>query len=590
MPFDGIVLNAVLHELKKTLVGGRIDKIYQPDKNEIVLFVRHCREENKLLISAHPQNCRLHITEKHKENPISPPMFCMLLRKNLIGGRIREIKQRDLERLVEIEVENTDEFGRIVLRTLLVEIMGKHSNIILIDAGDGTVIDSIKRIPPEINRVRQVLPGVKYVFPPFSNRVSLLSVDNNQIMSIILDLLNRSDKTLQVYRWITENFMGVSGAASKEILFRSGIDANKPVPELTEEEKRRIAETLVKLSIDIRNLHYSPKIYVDRSNRQPCDFWVFPLHHLTSFYEVSGCGVNETVDRFYSQKEDFEALINIKKTLTLHVSKHLKKLNQSLVFQREKLAEAQDAEKFRIFGEVLSAYLYKLTPGMKEISLPNFYDENKSVVIPLDEKLSPAQNAQKYFSKYKKLRATREKVEAQMEETVREVEYLETVLYNIEAAETLEDVTEIQSELFNEGYIKEHEKKTKGEDYRSHPMKYKSSAGFVILVGKNNRQNDMLTRRAKPDDIWVHVKDAPGSHVIIQTGGRRIDDDTILEACTLAAYYSKARNGGNVPVDYTLKKYVRKPPGAKPGFVIYDHHKTVYVTPHDDLIEKLTKI
>ncbi|ADL07779.1 Rqc2 family fibronectin-binding protein [Thermosediminibacter oceani] len=584
MPFDGIVLNAVINELKKKLVGGRIDKIYQPDKNEIVLFVRQYREEYKLLISAHPQNCRLHITEKHKENPISPPMFCMLLRKYLIGGRIREIKQKDLERLVEIEVENTDEFGRITYKTLLVEIMGKHSNIILIDSGDGTVIDSIKRIPSEINRVRQVLPGVKYAFPPIGNRISLLSVDDNKIMSTILDLLSRSDEPAQVYRWITENFMGVSGVASKEILFRSGVDANKLVSELTEEEKRKIAETLAKLSLDIREFRYSPKIYFDRSSQQPCEFWVFPLHHLTAFKEVSASGVNVTVDRFYSQKEDFEALINIKKTLALHVSKQLKKLNQSLAFQREKLAETQDAEKFRIFGEVLSAYLYKVTPGLKEISLPNFYDEGKSIVIPLDEKLSPSQNAQRYFSKYKKLQVTREKVEAQMKETLREIEYLESVLYNIEAAETLEDIAEIKSELYSE------EKKTKGGDSPSHPIKYKSSAGFVILVGKNNRHNDMLTRRARPDDIWVHVKDAPGSHVIIQTGGRKVDDDTILEACVLAAYYSKARNGSNVPVDYTLKKHVRKPPGAKPGFVIYDHHRTVYVTPDHNLIDKLTKM
>ncbi|MCG0274682.1 MAG: NFACT family protein [Thermosediminibacteraceae bacterium] len=588
MPFDGIVLNAVIRELKEILVGGRIEKIYQPDKNEIVLIIRQYKEEKKLLISAHPQNCRLHITENPKENPSSPPMFCMLLRKNLVGGRIREINQKDLERLVEIVIENEDEFGRTIVRALLVEIMGKHSNITLVDESTKIIIDSIKRIPSEINRVRQILPGVKYVFPPLGERMNLLAYED-QIVPTILDLFSRTSESIKVMRWITEKFMGISSVASKEILCKSGVDAEKSVIELSMEERQRIAETLELLSLNIKNARYSPKIYFGAESSEPVEFWVFPLQHLNSLKEVSAKSVNEMVDRFYSQNENYEKLVNNKKALAAQVEKHLKKLRQNLAFQRQKLNDAKDAEKYKIFGELLSAYLYKVSPGMKEIGLPNFYDEGKLVVIPLDEKLSPAQNAQNYFEKYKKLRTAREKIETQIEKILSEIKYLESELYNIEAAESLEDIAEIQTALSNEGYIKGSEKKSKDETFRSHPIKYISSAGFTILVGKNNRQNDMLTRKAKPDDIWVHVKDVPGSHVIIQTGGRQIDEETLLEACTLAAYYSKARNSSNVAVDYTLKKHVRKPPGSKPGFVIYDHYKTVYVTPNSSIIEKLEK-
>lgn len=589
MPFDGIVLNAIISELKKCLIGGKIDKVYQPGKSEILLCIRRHKEEKKLLISAHPQNCRLHLTEVEKENPSSPPMFCMLLRKNLSGGKIVEIKQKDLERLVEIVVENEDEFGRTIYRTLIVEIMGKHSNIILVDDSNKIIIDSIKRIPSDINRVREILPGKKYVLPPLGQRLNILDCEI-QTGKKLRDIILQASEPIKVERWITEKFMGISKTVSKEILFKSGVDEEKPANELNLEEKQKIAEALAELSFDIQNSRYSPKIYFDEGTDEPVEFWIFPLSHFDKFKVISLKSANEAVDLFYSLKEKYEKLANIKKNLQDQLEKHIKKLRQILSFQQEKLDEASDIEKFKLFGELLSAYLYKVSPGMKEINLPNFYDEGKTVSIPLDEKLSPSQNAQYYFEKYKKLRTTKEKVETQMEKTLSEIKYLESELYNIEQAENLEDIEEIQKELSKYGYIKESGKKSKGEAHPSSPIKYTSSTGFTILVGKNNIQNDMITRKAKPEDIWIHVKDLPGSHVIIQTGGRPVDDETLLEGCLLAAYHSKARNGSNVAVDYTLRRYVRKPPGAKPGFVIYDHHKTIYVTPDAGVVERLKKI
>jgi predicted ribosome quality control (RQC) complex YloA/Tae2 family protein len=589
MPFDGIVLNAIISELKKCLIGGRIDKVYQPDKSEILLCIRRHKEEKKLLISAHPQNCRLHLTEVEKENPNSPPMFCMLLRKNLSGGKIVEIKQKDLERLVEIVVENEDEFGRTIYRTLIVEIMGKHSNIILVDDSNNLIIDSIKRIPSDINRVREILPGKKYILPPLGQRLNILNCEI-QSDKILFDIILQASEPTKVERWITERFMGISKNVSREILFKCGVDGEKHVNELTFVEKQKIAKIIAELSCDIQNSRYSPKIYFDEDTGKPVEFWVFPLSHLERFKVISTKSINEAVDLFFSLKERHEKLANIKKNLQDQLEKHIKKLRQILSFQREKLDETRDIEKFKLFGELLSAYLYEVSPGMKEINLPNFYKEGKIVSIPLDEKLSPSQNVQYYFEKYKKLRATKEKVETQMERTLSEIKYLESELYNIEQAENLEDIEEIQKELSKYGYIKESGKKSKSEAHPSSPIKYTSSTGFTILVGKNNIQNDMITRKAKPEDIWIHVKDLPGSHVIIQTGGRPVDDETIFEGCMLAAHHSKARNSSNVAVDYTLRKHVRKPPGAKPGFVIYDHHKTIYVTPDAGVVERLKKI
>ncbi|MFO7151639.1 MAG: NFACT RNA binding domain-containing protein [Bacillota bacterium] len=583
MPFDGIALNAIIKELKECLVGGRIEKIYQPGKTEILLCIRQHKEERMLFISAHPQNCRLHLTTREKENPKTPPAFCMLLRKNISGGKIADIRQRDLERLVEIAVENEDEFGRPVMRSLVVEIMGKHSNIILIDNSTKTIIDSIKRIPSEINRVREILPGKKYVLPPLGERINILE---DEVPNFIL----QAAEPLKVGRWMTENLMGMSKAAAKEILFRSGVDEDKPVNQLNLEERQKIAGSLVKLASDIKGSRYLPEIYFSHGPvEEPVDFWIFPLSHMGPSKAVPLKSANEAVDLFYSLKEDLEKLRNLKKTLMAQLENQISKLRQILSFQQEKLDEVRDMEKFKLFGELLSAYLYEVSPGMSEIELPNFYEDGKMVSIPLKENLSPSQNAQYYFEKYKKLRATREKVENQREKILSEIQYLESELYNIEQAENLEELEEIQKELSKYGYIKEAGKKSKGEVQPSSPIKYTSSTGFTILVGKNNVQNDMITRKANPDDIWIHVKDLPGSHVIIKTGGRPVDEETLLEGCLCAAYHSKARNSSNVAVDYTLRKHVRKPPGAKPGFVIYDHHRTVYVTPDPAFIERLKK-
>lgn len=585
MPFDGISMYAAVSELKDKVLGSRITKIYQPLKDEVLINLRRISDELKLIISANPLNCRIHLTQNNVENPAAPPMFCMLLRKYLIGGRIRHISQFNLERLLEITIENNNEFMQPVEMKLFIEIMGKHSNIILADSS-GTIIDCIKRITSDVNRFRQVLPGEKYVMPPVGDKINLLSIDRNIIMLTFESSVEKIPSQT-VSKWLVDNFAGVSGASAHEMVYRAGMNESKPISKITCDELDSLVKVILNLADDIRSRNFDPVVYLDNNTNNPEDFWVFPMFHKKE-KSTHISGVNNAIDFYYAKKSAVTALEHFKKHALGEVSRNLKKANQNLLHLKKTLEKTEEMEKYRLWGEILYANLYRIKPGAKEVKLPNFYNPGEEIVIPLHEKYTPARNAQVYFNRYKKMHSAITMSETRMQETLNEINYLENILVNIQNSENLDDIYDIYQELESQGYVKNHVKKNM-EKSKSEPLKFKSSDGHIIYVGKNNRQNDILTlKKAKPEDIWLHAKEIPGSHVIIDCHGKDVTEKTLIEAGILAAYFSKARNGSNVPVDYTLKKYVRKPSGAKPGFVIYDHQKTVYVTPDKETINKLS--
>lgn len=587
MSFDGIVLYGIIHELQQLLVGNKINRIYQPNKNELIFFIIHNRKEHKLIVSADAVNCRIHLSDTIKQNPSSPPMFCMLLRKYLLGGKIKSIFQKGLERIVEIAINNTDEFMQLKEYKLIIEIMGKHSNIILTDS-QNTVIDSIKRISFEVNRYREILPGKTYSNPPLEEKINLMLVDDDYIISTLKEV-SISQHTKPLSKWILDNFAGFSGASAQEVAVRAKVDHKLPICQLSDEQIEQIAKVFSKLRECLLHCRFDPYIYFDHETKEPMDFWIFPmeLYHQKEC-KPSNSTVNGAVDFFYLQKMNFAAVNTLKHHLRSQVMKHEKKLKQNLRYLKERLNKTSDLTKYKLWGELLSANLYRIKPGQSQVKLLNFYNLNEEIVIPLNEKLSPSHNAQLYFNKYKKLQATKKNVEARIKNTLMEMDYLESTLVNIEYSQTLQDLSEIQQELESQNYIKTNTPNRRKLEI-SKPLRFRSSDGAVIYVGKNNRQNDILTfKKSKPDDIWLHAKNTPGSHVVIETQGNVVSDMTLTEAAILAAYFSNGRNSSNVPVDYTLVCHVKKPSGAKPGFVIYYHQKTLYVTPDESIVNKLS--
>ncbi len=586
MPFDGITMHAALCEQREVILDSKIIKINQPKHDELVLGLRRLSSEVMLLISINPEDCRLHLTNYTQKNPPNPPNFCMVLRKYLVGGIISDISQKDMERIVEIVVQSRDEFMQPIELKLIIEIMGKHSNVILVNSKDNKIIDSIKKVASDKSRYRQILPGKTYDLPPVDQKICLLHVNQNDIMSIMVSAKTaQQNKTLS--KCILDHFMGFCGTTAKEMATRAGIDPKRPVSTLSNQEITAISSVLNDFKKNIENRQFCPILYIDTDTGFPTDFWVFPLQSKTHYKAIKKTQINQVVDEFFAAKNKWKKLNSDRNNVINQLKKHLKKLNQNLTFLNSKLEKTRDINKFKLWGEILSANLYQLQQGLKEVTLPNFYKDGEDITIPLNNKISPAHNAQNYFKKYKKLQSTKNTVEKRIEKILLEIEYLENTFFNLENAETLEDLLEIKQELEAQGYLKSTHKNKKVKVV-SNPYKFKSSDGFAIYVGKNNRQNDMLTlKKATPNDIWFHTKNIPGSHVILECGGQKVSEKALIEAATLAAYFSKARQGSNVPVDYTKVKHIKKPSGSKPGYVIYDHQKTLYVNPDNKILKEL---
>lgn len=570
MALDGLVLRAITYELQQ-LVGGRIHKIHQPTAYDIVMQVRSKGKNQRLLISANPTYPRVHLTEASYQNPLSAPMFCMLLRKHCEQGTIESIEQVDMERILHLHIRQRDELGDVKTKRIVIELTGRHSNIILVDPQQSLVLDSIQHINADMSRYRTVLPGSNYMPPPEQNKINPLQTDDNLISSKLQDLSNEP-----IPKQIVSLFTGISPLNAKEIAYRAQSSENNPEP---------LIKVFRQLMSQIRDHQYEPQIVEDRDRKTY--FSVIKLTHLEG-EAASFDSVNQMIETYYGEKAAKDVVKqksgNLYKLLQNELQKNKKKKNILL----KTIDDANRADRYRIMGELLIANLHQVQRGDQEIEVIDYYDPNQArIKIPLDQSMSPSDNAQRYFKKYNKLKNSLSHAEEQLKLTEKEMLYLESLLHQLEEA-TLQDLDEIREELEREGYVrrKPSPRRSNKKNHRPALLCYTSSDGTPIYVGKNNLQNEYLTNRfARSSDTWLHTKDIPGSHVVIR--GNEYSAATLEEAAMLAAYYSKGKESSQVPVDYTEIRHVRKPSGAKPGFVIYDHQKTIFVTPDAKKIQAM---
>ena len=589
MALDGVFIYSLADELSNALAGAKIDKIYQPEKDEILIHIRKQRESIKLLLSASSSNPRAYITsEPPKENPGVPPTFCMLLRKSLTGGRIVDVTQPDFERIISITVEVYDELKNKKNMNLIIEIMGKHSNIILVDSLENKIVDSIKRVPLSISSYRQVLPGNEYMSPPPQDKLNPM---DDISLSKFSEVIRSSNAP--VFKAVYQSFKGISPLVSREILHRASVDESSPSMSLESFEIEKIYDSFTRVFGQLKNKIFSPCISIDRATDSLIAFSCIRLTMYSSYSYIESSSPSFILEKYYTQRDINERIKQKTMNLRKNISNKLDRLYKKLQKQNEELLEAQNASHFKLQGELITSYIYMIQKGMEEVSLQNFYDENGGeVTVKLNKNLTPSENAQKYFKKYSKLKNASIMLSDQIKTTKAEADYLENVLYSIENCQNISEIEEIRNELIAEGLVKDRVKKKKASkpsaSKESEPLHFFSSDGFEILVGKNNKQNDRLTLKiASPSDVWLHTKNIPGSHVIIKTDGGEASEQAVIEAATLAAYFSKAKMSAKVPVDYTERKNVKKPSGSKPGMVIYETNKTVYVTPSE---EEFTKI
>ena len=566
MALDGIYLYSLVNDLKKSILNAKIDKINQPEKDEIILTIRKDRKNLKLLISASPKYPRIHFTEEAKANPLQAPMFTMVLRKYLIGGRIINIEQVDNDRLVKFYVESSDELGFNSVYILLVEIMGRHSNITLIRERDNKIMDCIKHVGADVNSYRLLYPGISYTYPPASNRLNPFSFSQEDFNNFL------DDNNLEINENIFSSvFTGISKTLSKSLY----ASINK--------ENVSTDEIYNSICSFINNLPEMLDYKIYTKNNEFVDFYCTPLvKYEESCSSISFDNPSSLLNEFYLKKDKQERLknrsINLQKLLHTNIERCLKKeekLNAALV-------KCQDKENARVYGELLTSFIYSFKKGDESITLQNFYSENyEDVKIPLDPNKTPSENVQMYYKKYNKLKKSEESAIEQLEKNSEELEYLNSVLTNIHNAENYIEINDIKNELMETGYIRKrktgkNDKKTKA----SKPLHFISSEGIDIYVGKNNIQNDYLSLKfANKNYMWMHTKNIPGSHVIICSTD--VPDNTLVEAGTLAAYYSKAQNSTKVAVDYTLVKNLKKPANGKPGMVIYHTNYSLYAEPSD---------
>ncbi len=569
MSFDGLFTRAITKELSEALRGGRINKIHQPFKNEIVLVIRAGGKNHKLLLSIHPSYARAQLTTETYENPNEPPMFCMLLRKHLEGYILEDIHQVGLERMIVLDVKGRNELGDLSSKQLIIEIMGRHSNIILIDKTRNMILDSIKHVSYALNSHRAILPGQEYKLPPAQNKYNPLEATEEDVLKRVDFNAGKMDKQL------VEHFAGLSPLFAREIVHEAGIVNRNTLP-----------KAFINRMEKIKTHQYEPSIMNVQGKEM---FYLFPMIHISGEVQ-SFSTISEMLDRFYFGKAERDRVKqqgnDLERLIVNERDKNKKKIDKL----QKTLVDAQNAEEYQLYGELLTANLYAVERGMTSVEVINYYDENAGVVsIPLDPQKSPSDNAQRYFTKYQKAKTARKIVQEQIDKANEEVLYFETLIQQMETA-SIKDIEEIRQELVEEGYIRDRHKNKSKKQVLTKPVldQYVSSDGTDILVGKNNKQNDYLTNKvASRDDIWLHTKDIPGSHVVIRS--KNPSDSAILEAANIASYFSKARSSSSVPVDFTQVRHVKKPNGAKPGFVIYDNQQTVYVTPDENLIIQLKK-
>ncbi len=588
MPLDGVVIHALVHEFKDKLLNGKIDKIYQPQKDELVLNIRNHGKNHRLLLSVTSNSPRIHLTKTSSANPPTPPMFCMLLRKHITGGRIVSIMQPDFERILILHIEAFNELGDLTVKQLIIEVMGRHSNIILLNEKN-IIIDSIKHIGFHISSKRQVMPGLDYIFPPSQGKLNPLTCSEEKIHAT----LSEQREGLKISKSIVGSFTGISPLISREICFRALRNTDYYTGELNAEQKSKISHESYKLFQSIHNEHFSPVLLHDTVSKNVIDFSAINILQYSQIEIEEKASINETLDFFYANRDLQDRLKQRGADLLKMINTNLDRCKKKLAKQQAKLDEVENKEILKNYGDLITANIYRISEGMKSIEVENFYGETSpfpQILIPLDPTLSPSKNAQKYFNKYMKAKNAEIMMREQIKLNHEEITYLESIHEAITKSESYQELDDIRHELYEQGYIKRNPrakmKQKKGS--LSKPKHFTSSDGFDIYVGKNNIQNDYLTLKfARKNDLWFHTKNIPGSHVIVKVENKDVPDSTLLEAAMLSAYYSKGRASSQVAVDYTTVKNVKKPSGAKPGMVIYEHYQTIYITPEEDVINQL---
>jgi len=584
VPFDGVVTKCIVRELSDMLPGGRIEKIFQPEADEIILNIRAKGQNLRLLLSASANYPRIHLTNTVKDNPAVPPVFCMFLRKHISGGRIIDVNFMDYERIVVLRIESVNELGDMLEKKLIIEIMGRHSNIILTNNED-KILDSIKHVDSDISRVREVMPARPYVLPPSQDKQSPEGLDVEQFINSAVN------SGMNIEKYLLNGIKGFSPLLCREVCFRAGVEGKMPASELGKDALSRLKTALADIIYPAAHDEFYPCILLGEKQgfeSEPADFHCLKITHWQNAKYLPS--MSQVLDMYYSTKDRIEHLKQKKSDIIKVLNNSIDRCNKKIAIQQDTLRDVADREKLRLFGELITANIYCIPENAKSVSLQNYYSEKGEYVeIPLDENLTAQQNAQNYYRQYAKAKSTYLNTSKQLEESLRELEYLESVLQMLENCTSPQEIDEIRNELAEQGYMSLRKKaNTKGKDASTSPLHFKSSDGIDIYVGKNNKQNDYLTLRlASPNDIWLHTKNIPGSHVIIKKSRQDIPERTLMEAAALAAYHSKAKMSSNVPVDYTNVKHVKKPGGAKPGMVIYENYKTINITPDESIIEKL---
>lgn len=562
MAFDGVTVAGLVAEMQDRLVGGRIYKIAQPEPDELILTIRQPAGQYRVLLSAGATLPLIYLTESNKQSPMTAPNFCMLLRKHLQNGRITAITQPGLERIVNIEMEHLNEMGDLCRKKLIVEIMGKHSNIIFCDEED-TIIDSIKRVSAMVSSVREVLPGKKYFVADTMHKKDILGVTKEEFTPLF------TDSAKPLFKAIYTNFTGISPILAQEICFRAGLDGEISTAALNEEDIEKLYKEADKLREQILNREFRPCMVYE--GKKPVEFAAFPLelyrdeaHRLIPMESMSAL-----IEQYYAEKNAVirirQRSVDLNRIVQTALERNVKKYD----LQMQQMKDTEKRDLYRVYGELLNTYGYGVEHGAKSMEAENYYT-GEMVTIPLDETLSVSENAKKYFDKYNKLKRTYEALASLTEEVKQEIEHLRSVDTALKIAMNEEDLVQIKEELAESGYIR---RKGGGKKVKvtSKPFHYVSSDGYDIFVGKNNLQNEELTFKfATGNDWWFHAKGCPGSHVVVKLkGNEELPDRTFEEAASLAAYYSAGREQDKVEVDYIQKKHVKKPAGAKPGFVVY---------------------
>ncbi len=569
MAFDGVVIANVVHELRKTLLGGRINKIAQPEKDELILTIKgQAREQHKLLLSAGAGLPLIYLTENNKPSPLTAPNFCMLLRKHLNSAKILDITQPGLERIIHFKLEHLDEMGDERVKYLIIELMGKHSNIIFCD-DNMVIVDSIKRINQFISSVREVLPGRNYFVPATVEKYDPLTITYEQFRDLILI------KPQPVGKALYNSLTGISPLLANELCYRASIDAQDSTQALSEDAGLHLYNVFSRMIEDVKNSSFTPNIVsLDHS---PIEFSSFKLHCYPDHQVESFDSISALLENYYAAKNAVTRIrqksFDLRKVVTTAIERTAKKYD----LQLKQLKDTDKRDKYKVYGELITAYGYGLEPGAKVLTTINYYDD-KEITIPLDPTLSAMDNAKRFFEKYNKLKRTFDALTQQIKETSDELTHLESIKASLEIAMDENDLAALKRELTEYGYIrrkfanapKDRKANNPKAALKSKPFHYISSDGFHMYVGKNNYQNDELTFQfAEGGDWWFHAKKIAGSHVILKANGQEIPDRTYEEAARLAAYYSGGRDGDKVEIDYTLKKNVKKPAGSKPGFVVY---------------------